>query len=1220
VKNSVKSHVKNSVKWIVMTACCTSVAMAQAADIIRGRATDVQGQGIPEVNVRATSNAGRVTKTAKTDKNGRFTIIFVNGEGDYWIEFTKLGYALKRFQIRKIGDEEVLLANASMSSTVASLDPMTTTAQRDRQLPNRNAAGVDVSGGDRTLTTTGTLPGQEGVLAAMAAGIPGFQLIPGFDGAPDTYTILGIDPDQSTVTFNGLGSGISALPPDVLATTSISPYSFDVSRGGFSGAQISIQTMPGSNFSRRLLSNANVAPPLEWSDDVGSAQSQKYTSLRFGGNAAGPVSFDKVFYNAAWNVSRRFSDLPSLLSADPAGLSGAGIARDSVDRFLGVLSTLNVPVGSPFASAQSLDMGQFFANMDIAPSVGGTGHSLTIGGAGNFRRSKPIDQGGLLLSTRNHGRNVTALGGNIAATHANYFGFGILSKTTLGLAGQSNRSGPFDRMPEGVVRVRSTLPEGTPVRTLSFGGNPVEANASDVALQLNNQLSWFSLDNTHTIKLTSSVTHDAFAVDASRSAAGTFVFNSIADLEAGTPATFTRTLSNAEQRGSQLTGSMALGDYWRPTPGFQLQYGVRVDGNHFLTTPDANAQLLSQFGLKNERLPSRAYVSPRVGMQWFYGTAPQVQYAPGSARPPRAVIHVGAGVFQNMGPARLAAPMLASTGLPSATQTITCVGDAVPFPDWASFLSDPQSVPTACANGASGAVFASAKPGVALFDQGYRQPRALRAAADWSGPVIDNRFVFGAQVVVSSNLNQPGMIDMNASRSSRFTLPGEGNRPVFVAESEIVPATGAVAAGAGRVSADFQRVLVQQSNLRGLARMVTLNLKPVTARPRLRWDLSYTLLDAREEFTGFENTAGDPFAIERSAVPEASRHMAMLRWNEFPIFDLFYVTTTVIAASGRRYTPMVSGDVNGDGTVNDRAFIPDAVTLGTLLIDGSAGARQCLSRQVGRIAERASCQGPTMFTSALGIKLNPAKLRLPQRATIGLQVSNPIGIVDYALHGSEDVRGWGQAIPPDPNLLFVRGFDPVTKAFSYDVNQRFGSTRPRESSVRMLPFVSLSVNVDIGVPRERQVLTQRLDMGRSRPGDRLPWDIMKQLGQATIPNPMSMILGVEKELGLTRQQADSLANLNLRFTNFADSVWTPVARELAELPELYSRGEAYGRYVAAREATVDYLLGLVEPAKGVLTAGQRRKLPPQIANFLDRRVLEFLRSSSAGDLGRVMGR
>jgi hypothetical protein len=33
----------------------------------------------------------------------------------------------------------------------------------------------------------------------------------------------------------------------------------------------------------------------------------------------------------------------------------------------------------------------------------------------------------------------------------------------------------------------------------------------------------------------------------------------------------------------------------------------------------------------------------------------------------------------------------------------------------------------------------------------------------------------------------------------------------------------------------------------------------------------------------------------------------------------------------------------------------------------------------------------------------------------------------------------------------------------------------------------------------------------------------------------------------------------------------------------------------------------------VLTAQQRRHLPPQVANYLDERVLKFLRSSTASD-------
>jgi len=74
------------------------------------------------------------------------------------------------------------------------------------------------------------------------------------------------------------------------------------------------------------------------------------------------------------------------------------------------------------------------------------------------------------------------------------------------------------------------------------------------------------------------------------------------------------------------------------------------------------------------------------------------------------------------------------------------------------------------------------------------------------------------------------------------------------------------------------------------------------------------------------------------------------------------------------------------------------------------------------------------------------------------------------------------------------------------------------------------------------------------------------------------------------------------------------------IPDSYSHGEAYQQYVTARERTVDYLLTLVPDAKSVLTAAQRRKLPMQISNYLDERVLKFLRSSSAGDNSPVIVR
>jgi hypothetical protein len=1203
---------------------------AQQTDVIRGRVIGPDAAPIQGANVRATSYAGGIVKTATTDKRGSYTIIFINGEGDYWLDFTKLGFAPKRYELKRIGDEEVLLGDARMSTTVQTLGAVQVTGQGNRALPNRSGNSPDVGGGERPLANNGLPPDEAGNLAQMAAMVAGIQIIPGLDGAADMFSLLGLSGDQNNTTFNGLGSGISALPPDILATTSIRPYSFDPSIGGFSGAQIAIQTIPGSNFSRRAVTNADISPSAEWPDATAAAQGQQYTFMRLGGNAAGPIAMDKAFYNSAYNVSRRFNDVESLLNTSPAGLSAAGVAPDSVGRVLGVLRDDHVPLSFVTApTLQSQDLGQLFANVDLMPSASGAGHSFTIGAAGNFQRTQPVSRGGLLLTTPAHAGEVSLWGANLAVVHTNYFWFGILSKSTLGVAGASNSSRPYEYLPEGTVRVGSTLADGSSsVKMLTFGGNSQLSSSSNQTVQLNNQLSWFSLDNKHTLKLMSSVARDAFTSDLTPSLLGTFAFNSITDLEAGRASSYTRTLTKSTRSGSQIVGTASLGDYWRPSAGVQVQYGVRVDANRFLSTPAFNPAIQDALGIRNDAVPNRVYLSPRLGVQWYYGNSPKIAYAPGAARPPLAVIHAGVGVFQNMASSPLIAPAVASTGLASSTQTVTCVGSAVPLPDWNAFLTDASSIPARCADGSTNAAFATAAPNVTLFDSRYRQPRSLRAAADWSSPVLDNRLVLGLQGIASAGLAQSGMIDLNFNPTAQFSLSSEGGRPVYAEPSAIVASTGAISPTAAHVAPTFHQVWDERSDLRVNSRQITVDLRPVTANARLKWDLTYTLLDANEETYGFTNTAANP--LDRSWGPHLAggRHSVILQWNDFPVFDLVYLSAAMRFNSGQRYTPMVAGDVNGDGLANDRAFIVDpskpgidsatAASMRALLDRGTASARTCLERQLNRLADRASCEGPWTATGGLQLKLNPQKVGLPKRTTVSLQVQNPFALADLLVHGRDDVHGWGQNITPDQNLLFVRGFDPSTKQFKYDVNQRFGSSRPQQASAHVIPFISLSVQLDIGAPRERQLLTQRLDLGRGREGAKQSAESMKNLGTSSIPNPMAMILQSADFLRLTREQADSLATLSHAFAVFADSMWTPVSNYFAGLPDTYSHGEAYGQYVRARERTVDYLLTIVPDAKAVLTASQRRKLPMQISNYLDERVLRFLRSSSAGDNTSVL--
>src|SRR4051812_10139383 len=91
--------------FLTLIAAVPTSVSAQVTDVIRGRVTGPDSLPLQGVNVRATSYAGGVARNAMTDKNGRFTIIFLNGEGDYWLDFIKLGFAPRRFEIKKIGDE-----------------------------------------------------------------------------------------------------------------------------------------------------------------------------------------------------------------------------------------------------------------------------------------------------------------------------------------------------------------------------------------------------------------------------------------------------------------------------------------------------------------------------------------------------------------------------------------------------------------------------------------------------------------------------------------------------------------------------------------------------------------------------------------------------------------------------------------------------------------------------------------------------------------------------------------------------------------------------------------------------------------------------------------------------------------------------------------------------------------------------------------------------------
>lgn len=1203
----------------LVTLAAGSPKLAAQSDVIRGRVTNTEGLPLPGVRVTATSIPGNVTREARTNTQGGFQIVFPGGPGDYMMGFALLGYNYRQFEIKRLADEDVLIADARLS--LVQLDTLTVTAPVQQRV-SRNGQTPDVSGTERRIASD-LPPELQGNIAAMAASLPGVVLVPGLEGEPDGFSVLGLGADQNNVTLNGMQVGAGTLPRDAAVSSSLSTSPMDPSRGGFSGANFNLSSRGGSNFRSRGMSLQLTSPQLQWTDPAARALGNEYTNVSLGGMASGPIRRDKSFYNVSYELGRQSRDNQTLLSASALGFQTAGLAPDSVSRFLGILQGQQIPTAAgPVRTQRVSDNGSVFGSVDFSPPSSSSGQSFGLTFNGNWRRQSPVGGGATQLPSESGER--TGFGGGLQGRHSGYFGL-ILSETSAGVNLSRDHGEPYLSLPAGRVRVSSVLAEGgSGVQSLVFGGNPgLSAASRSTSGTFQNNLSWFDNANKHRIKLSTELQFSGNTQDPASNLLGSFNFNSLADLEAGRPSSFSRTLATRERSTGQLSGALSLGDSYRRTPELQFQYGVRLDGSRYLDTPTPNPLVESTFGRRNDLVPSPVALSPRFGFSWTVGRAQEIASFAGAARAPRAVVRGGIGVFTNTLGAGQLGSALENTGLPGGAQQIVCVGPAAPIPQWGAYAADLAAIPDRCADGTTGTLFSNAAPNVTLFSPEFGPQKTVRSNLSWNGGILDGRFSLGVEGTYSLNRNQQRMVDLNFDPNTRFTLADEG-RPIYVAPTSIFPATGSIASRDARVSQAFSWVNEVRSDLESRAAQLSLRLSPITRGPsRFGWSTAYTFSHIREQVSGFSSTAGNPLGVEWATSGQGPHQLNYtLRYS---FFDAVNVSWSGWFRSGSAFTPMVAGDVNGDGySFNDRAFVyaPSggydpalAAGMRQLIESAPPETRACLEKQVGAIAARNSCRGPWSSWASLNLTLDRAKFRMPQRSALSFSLSNPLGAADLLLNGSGSLKGWGQNAFPDPSLLYVRGFDPETHRFRYEVNQRFGATRPQFLTMRSPVMLTASMRFDLGPTRERQGLIQQLSSGRTLPGSRYPEQFLRTSGTNAVSNPMAAILRSQDSLRLTALQADSIAAMNRRYTYRADSLWAPVAKHLAALPKEFNQQEAYDQYLRARRAQIEMLMTIGPTVRELLTAEQRRKLPASVQSLLDPRYLVSIRSGTGTYVG-----
>jgi hypothetical protein len=1189
----------------------TPAAGQGTAEIIRGRVIGPDSLPLEGAEVRVTGLLTRDTQTARTDARGVYTLVFPNAEGEYLLSARRVGFLSRSIRLSRVGLSPILGSDVLLERATQLLDRVVVTAGDTSE---RRAIG-EVGAGALADSLFLADPSR---LMDLLLSIPGIE---SFDDS--TFSVLGAATNQNITTLDGVTVRGGDLPADALASVAVVTSSADPARGGFAGGNITQRLRGGTDIFAATLRLTGSNRGLAWHDPAWNRPIPR--PINHSGTVNGPIIRQKLRYNVSWSVDDNATDWYSLLEPRPALLTQRGISLDSVAMVTETLGDLGVPtsLGSGPRGATSRTI-RSTEVLDFSPSAT---TSLRLSHSGRW--STNIGNGASELSFPTSVNETGVMSHALGFRATGYFR-GLLNEMTAGINYFTDDSDPFTRLPGGSVRVGTDFSDGrTGFSSLSFGGGNGDSYETTWSGELSNELSWIPGKGDHRVKVGGRLRFNRsndFSFPGS-ALLGEYTYQTTADLVANRPASYERVLASTARNTRDRTSSLWVGDEWRVSDALELQGGLRFDFAHPGTRPRYNPAVEQAFGIRTDRVPRDVGWSPRIGFSWTSrtrrgrGTSGGASTLGGlsaqavAAMSPDLVRSLVAmqrastlpgirvtgtiGAYRGFIGTNEIAQLVEATGLPGTRVTLSCVGDAVPIPDWRAMTEGP----TACADGTTGSTFSIARPLVRAFDPGFRAPVSWRGQLRVDGIRVPGDWIMRVSTEFSYNDNVESSIDRNLNRTPLFHLTGEGDRPVYAPMSAIVPATGAISTGASRLSPDFAAVTSTVSDLRSYQAQLQAQVAPSQAlfNRRVSVNLRYILNLGRSQVRNSSRvgTAGDPFA--KSWVRNSQPTHAFRLTSSGRFWGLNFGFTTNLY-SGIPITPMVSGDINGDGrSNNDRAFLPDPGTtpdtslarqLHDLLSQARPFARRCLTAQFGRIVGANSCRTPWQVRFDVSASFTPpSSWSYSDRLQLTFNISNSNGVLVRAL-GLENTPLGQSALSTNanPTLLYVTGFDPATNQFRYRVNQlfgeptNFGSLRRRFGPAQLRLGMAYSFGGPVPNPIAR-------GLGLREPVNEPP--LSEEARRAAVArlkrDPVAAVVALRDSIALSGEQLEDLDRLSREYSVRADTALRPLR------DYVLSRGRRVfdkdlARPLAASQSALNRLnTEYAEKAQGLLTSVQRTR-------------------------------
>src|SRR5215207_2207998 len=801
--------------WAPVVALAVIVAPigrvpAQGTDAtISGRVLSPVGTPIANAVVTVRNTSTGFTSTSRSTAAGQYAFAQLPLGGPYEVGARRLGFE----PVTKSGYHLTLGARVhvdfTLSERAAALASVIVRADGAAERRDRLGGSTRVSA--RAMSDLPAVGRNFTDLAALAPTV-GSEFSIG--GARPTSTDVRIDGLQARNMLRGgeLGRGPYTISMEAIREFEVITNVYDVTQGRLGGGAISAVTRSGTNqltgsaftyVRNEALSGAR--------DFLGRGRALRRSDVwQLGGSVGGPIVRDRSHFFLAFD--RQQSSVP-LVIADLRTTRDeidAQIAKDSLDRFLDILTRKYSAGTSPMVGIFSRRpvANTMFARLDWRL---GDAHQLTV--RNNLSTSDgPNDGVGdqvlAVIESRSSSKSadnqtLVSLRSTLAPS--------VQNELKLGFSLSDRSLTPNTAVPRGFVRVRSQLPDGTTgdVR-LQFGGNRLAPERSgERQYQLVNTVYWQRGSQLITAGVDNSLSYLRTFIPTDEG--GLFEFDSLGALDNLVSSRYTRQVPlGAAPYAHQYVldaGAFAQTE-WRPTGAIVATLGLRYDVTSFLTAAERNPVVEQRLGLRTDNTPT----------DWS-AIQPRGQITLDPRGDGRNIVRIGAGAFTAQPHYYLQANNLFFDGAQLADLTLT--GAAVPRPDFAAYRSNLAAVPGVPAG-------APAPAYVNIMGADFRAPITWKGSASYSRRVTDWLALSGTLLASETRRNYQ-YFDRNLRDDAVFTLDGEQGRSVF-APASTIPATGRTTARFAYKNPEFTHVLELVST--GRARSRSAVVEGAVALPR----------------------------------------------------------------------------------------------------------------------------------------------------------------------------------------------------------------------------------------------------------------------------------------------------------------------------------------------------------------------------------------------------